>query len=188
MNYGIVLQVLGSLFIIESLFMIPSLLISIYHKQVDTFAFLITIMITIIFGFIFRRVKTQNKSINVKEGLAIVSFGWIGISILGALPLWISHSTPTYVDALFEIVSGFTTTGATVITNVEILPLGILFWRSLTHWLGGMGVLVFTLSLLPALGIGGFQIFKAESPGPIAGKIAPKIKDTAQIYILRILQ
>ncbi len=93
----------------------------------------------------------------------------------------------------FEIVSGFTTTGASILSNVEALPMGILFWRSFTHWVGGMGILVFTVALLPALGIGGFQIFKAESPGPVAGKIAPKIKDTAKIlyttyFAITILQ
>ena len=106
---------------------------------------------------------------------------WLLICLFGALPLYLSGSTPSYIDSLFEIVSGFTTTGATVIPDVEILPLGILFWRSLTHWIGGMGILVFTVALLPALGVGGFHIFRVESPGPIPGKIAPKIKDTAKI-------
>ncbi|MDR7855191.1 TrkH family potassium uptake protein [Tissierella sp.] len=181
MNYGIVRKVLGSLLLLESLLMMPSLLIAIYTNQVDKLAFLVTILATGIIGYFLFRCKTYNKHINAKEGLAIVSLGWILISIFGAIPLYISGSTPTYIDAIFEIVSGFTTTGATVIPNVEILPMGILFWRSFTHWIGGMGILVFTLALLPALGIGGFQIFKAESPGPIAGKIAPRIKDTAKI-------
>lgn len=181
MNYGIVLRVLGSILMLEALFMVPSLVISIYTGQGDRLAFLITIIITGITGFILIRRKARNKYIRPKDGLAIVSIGWVLVSIFGALPLYLSGSTPTYIDALFEIVSGFTTTGATIIQNVEILPLGILFWRSFTHWIGGMGILVFTLVLLPALGIGGFQLFKAESPGPIAGKIAPRIKDTAKI-------
>jgi trk system potassium uptake protein TrkH len=161
--------------------MMPSLLIALYTNQLDKIAFLSTILLTGIVGYSLFRCKNYNKHINAKEGLSIVSLGWILISLFGALPLYISGSTPTYIDALFEIVSGFTTTGATVIGNVEILPMGILFWRSFTHWIGGMGILVFTLALLPALGIGGFQIFKAESPGPIAGKIAPRLKDTAKI-------
>lgn len=181
MNYGIVLRVLGSILIVESLLMTPSLFISIYTDGIDRFPFLITIFITGMIGFILSRNKSRDRHINAKEGLAIVSLGWLIASLLGGIPLYLSGSTPTYIDAFFEIVSGFTTTGATVIANVEILPKGVLFWRSFTHWIGGMGILVFTLALLPALGIGGFQIFKAESPGPIAGKIAPRIKDTAKI-------
>lgn len=179
MNYGIVLRVLGDILIVESLLMIPSLLIALYTGGSDVKAFIITIILTAIVGFFMRR-KRQGKLINSSDGLAIVAFGWILASIFGALPLFISGST-NYLDALFETVSGFTTTGATVISNVEALPQGILFWRSFTHWIGGMGILVFTIALIPALGIGGFQIFKAESPGPVAGKIAPRIKDTAKI-------
>ncbi|WP_313756847.1 TrkH family potassium uptake protein [Tissierella sp.] len=181
MNYGIVLNVLGNILRVEAMLMMPSLFISLYTNQKDRFAFLIAILLTGILGFVLTRSKSRDRHINAKEGLVIVSLGWVLISLLGALPLYISGSTPTYIDAFFEIVSGFTTTGATVIANVEVLPRGVLFWRSFTHWIGGMGILVFTLALLPALGIGGFQIFKAESPGPIAGKIAPRIKDTAKI-------
>ncbi|NLK43663.1 MAG: TrkH family potassium uptake protein [Tissierellia bacterium] len=181
MNYGIVLRVLGSILILEALFMVPSLLISIYTVQADRLAFLITIIITGITGFILNRKKTDDRYIRPMDGLAIVSIGWVLISIFGALPLYISGSTPTYIDALFEIVAGFTTTSAIIVSNVEMLPLGILFWRSFTNWIGGMGILVFTLALLPALGISGFQLFKAETPGPIAGKFVPRIKDTAKI-------
>lgn len=181
MNYGIVRRVVGSILIVESLLMTPSLFIALFTNQTDKLAFIITILLTGIIGYLLSRGKGHDNHIKAKEGLAIVSLGWICMSLLGALPLYISGSTPTYIDAFFEIVSGFTTTGATVIVNVEALPMGILFWRSFTHWIGGMGILVFTLALLPALGIGGFQIFKAESPGPITGKIAPRVKDTAKI-------
>ncbi|MGN9164783.1 TrkH family potassium uptake protein [Tissierellaceae bacterium HCP3S3_D8] len=193
MNYGIVLRVLGILLIIESLLMIPSLLISLYTEGTDVMAFVISIIVTGLIGFILSKKKNYKNQISARDGAAIVSFGWLTASLLGAVPLYISKSAPTYIDAFFEIVSGFTTTGATVLSNVEELPMGILFWRSFTHWVGGMGILVFTIALLPALGIGGFQIFKAESPGPIAGKIAPKIKDTAKIlyttyFTITILQ
>lgn len=181
MNYGIVLRVLGILLIIESLLMVPSLLISLYTGGADSTAFIIAILITGLTGFLLSRKKNYKNQISPRDGLAIVSLGWIFASLLGAIPLYISNSTNTYIEAFFEIVSGFTTTGASVIANVEALPKGILFWRSFTHWIGGMGILVFTVALLPALGIGGFQIFKAESPGPVAGKIAPRIKDTAKI-------
>lgn len=181
MNYGIVLRVLGSILIVESLLMTPSLFIAINTGGLDKIPFLITIFITGLIGLLLSRIKGEDKKIGAKEGLSIVALGWTTISILGALPLYLSSSTPTYIDAFFEIVSGFTTTGATIITDVEVLPRGILFWRSFTHWIGGMGILVFTLALLPALGIGGFQILKAESPGPVTSKIAPRIKDTAKI-------
>jgi trk system potassium uptake protein TrkH len=183
-NCGIVLNVVGSILILESILMMPSLAISLYADQVDKLGFLVTILITGVIGLILTRIKSHDRHINAKEGLAIVALGWILISLLGALPLYLSDSTSTYIDSFFEIVSGFTTTGATVIADVEVLPMGILFWRSFTHWIGGMGVLVFTLALLPALGIGGFQILKAESPGPMTGKIAPRIKDTAKILYI----
>ena len=181
MNFGIVLRVLGILLIIESSLMTPSLFISFYEKGQDFYPFLMTIIMTLIIGIFLAKRKVKDSSISAKDGLAIVALGWLIISILGAFPLFFSKSTPTYIDAFFEIVSGFTTTGSSVIQNVEILPKGILFWRSFTPWIGGMGILVFTIALLPALGIGGFQIYKAESPGPIAGKMAPRIKDTAKI-------
>lgn len=184
MNYGIVLKILGNILTLEAILMLPSLFISLYTRQNDTSAFIIAIFITAFIGWFLSINKKYKNNINAKEGLAIVALGWVSMSLLGAIPLYISGSTTSYVDALFEIISGFTTTGATVISNVEGLPLGILFWRSFTHWIGGMGILVFTLSLLPALGIGGFQIFKAETPGPIAGKMAPRIKDTAKILYI----
>ena len=181
MNYGIVIRVLGILLIIESFLMFPSLIISIQTHGVDKIPFLIAMAIAAGVGFILSRKNNYKNQIGARDGLAIVCLGWIMASIIGAIPLYLSKSTPTYIDAFFEIVSGFTTTGASVITNIEALPQGIIFWRSFTHWIGGMGILVFTIALLPALGIGGFQIYKAESPGPIAGKIAPRIKDTAKI-------
>ncbi|HHT96752.1 MAG TPA: TrkH family potassium uptake protein [Clostridiales bacterium] len=164
--------------------MMPSLLISLFMQENDTKAFIITILVTALTGIILSNFKKNKDNINAKDGLAIVALGWALMSLFGALPLYLSASIPTYIDAVFETVSGFTTTGATLIANVEILPRGILFWRSFTHWIGGMGILVFTLALLPALGIGGFQIFKAESPGPVAGKMAPRIRDTAKILYL----
>ena len=176
MNYGIVLRVLGILLIIESFLMVPSLLISLWTKGNDSTAFILGIIITGLIGFILSKKKNYKNQISARDGLAIVSLGWLTASLLGAIPLYISKSTPTYIDAFFEIVSGFTTTGASILSNVEALPMGILFWRSFTHWVGGMGILVFTVALLPALGIGGFQIFKAESPGPVAGKNSTKDK------------
>lgn len=180
MNKSIIIKVVGYVLMVESLLMLPSLFISIFTKGVDSLAFLITIILALTIGFLFSRKKSEHKSISIRDGLAIVSLSWVCASLIGALPLYLTKSTPTYINALFEIVSGFTTTGATVIADVESLPLGILFWRSFTHWIGGMGILVFSLALLPAIGVGGFQLYKAESPGPVAGKIAPRLKNTAK--------
>ena len=155
-------------------------------------AFLISIAIGISIAtaclLIFRVNKEDYQRINAKDGLAIVGLSWIFLSLLGALPLFLSGVVATYTDAFFEIVSGLTTTGATIFVDVESLPRGILFWRSLTHWLGGMGIIVLYVALLPALGTNAFQLYKAEAPGITAERIEPQIKETAKnlwgIYFL----
>ncbi|MBZ2174700.1 TrkH family potassium uptake protein [Schnuerera sp. xch1] len=181
MNYGVVIKILGYLLLIESALMVPSLLVALHYEGFDWTSFLISILITAVVGFIMSRSFKYRENIQAKEGLAIVGSGWFLVSVFGALPFVFSGTIPSWTDAFFETVSGFTTTGATIIDNVEILPKGILFWRSFTHWIGGMGILVFTVAILPMLGIGGFQIFKVESPGPTADKIAPRVRDTAKI-------
>lgn len=184
MNYGIVKRVLGIILLFEALLMVPSLLIATYLDQMDKYPFLICIILTVTVGFLMSYKQVHDKKIRAKEGLAIVALSWILISFFGALPFVLSQSIPSFVDAFFETVSGFTTTGATLIDDVEILPKGILFWRSFTHWIGGMGILVFMVALLPAIGAGGFQMFKAESPGPTADRFVPRIKDTAKILYI----
>nr|WP_253285583.1 TrkH family potassium uptake protein [Clostridium cochlearium] len=164
--------------------MIPSLLVSLYYNEYDINSFIISIILIGITGIILSKKTVYKKSIKTKEGLAIVALGWILCSLFGSLPFIISGSIPSWIDSFFETVSGLTTTGATLIDNVEILPKGILFWRSFTHWIGGMGILVFTVALLPTIGVGGFQIFKAESPGPTAERIVPRIKNTAKILYI----
>lgn len=188
MDFGIILKVLGVLLIIESAFMLPSVGLSLFYGENDTYAFIITICITVVVGLIGSRFKPQKGIVRYREGFMIVGLGWILASAFGALPFMFAGVFDSFIDAFFETVSGFTTTGATVIRDVEVLPHGILFWRSFTHWLGGMGILVFTLALLPAMGLSTIQIFKAESPGPTPDKLAPKLKQTAKflygIYIL----
>jgi len=165
--------------------MVLPLLVSIYYNQHDKKAFIICIALTGLVGFILTKIPYERNNIKIKEAMAIVSLGWVTISVFGSLPFIFSGSINSFVDAFFETVSGFTTTGATIVDNVEVLPKGILFWRSFTHWIGGMGVLVFTVAILPALGVGSFQIFKAETSGPVAERIVPRIKDTAKIlYII----
>lgn len=184
MNYGMVIKVLGNLLLVEALLMVPSLLISIHYNENDILAFIISIALIAIIGFVLSKKSVKTSKIKAKEGLTIVTIGWILVSFFGSLPFIISNSIPSFVDAFFESVSGFTTTGATILDDIETLPKGILFWRSFTHWIGGMGILVFTVAILPTIGVGGFQIFKAESPGPTADKITPRIKDTAKILYI----
>lgn len=181
MNYKMIFKVLGYLLLIIALGMIAPLLISAAYKQNDMIPFAISITLTALAGFAFTKISVTQTKIKAKEGLAIVTLGWIFASFFGALPFYLSGSIPSFVDAFFETVSGFTTTGATIINDIEVLPMGILFWRSFTHWIGGMGILVVAVAVLPMMGAGGFHVFKAESPGPIADKIVPRIKDTAKI-------
>lgn len=185
MNYSVAIRIIGFLVGIETIFMIPSLLIAYFNNEASLTSFLITIGIMLVFAVFTRFITTKSRRLSPKDGLLIVSLGWIFAALFGALPLYLSNSVPTYIDAFFEIVSGFTTTGASIIPDISILPKSIVLWRSVTHWMGGMGILVFTLSLLPKLGVGGFQIFKAETPGPVAGKIEPKMSETAKrLYII----
>ena len=181
MNYGIVIKTLGKILVLEAVMMIFPSAVSLLYNQHDKVAFAITITVTGLIGILLSRFPAKTNTIKIREGLTIVTFAWILASFFGALPFFLSRSVDSFVDAFFESVSGLTTTGATVIDNVEVLPQGILFWRSFTHWFGGMGILVLMVSILPALGVGGFQVFKAESTGPITDKIVPRIKDTAKI-------
>lgn len=188
MNYKIVVKVLGSILLVEALLLLFPLLVSILYSESSYLSFIVTIILMVITGWVLKNIKTDTNVIKTREGFAIVSFGWIAASFFGCLPFILSGAIPSPVDAFFETVSGLTTTGASILTDIESLPKGILFWRSFTHWIGGMGILVFTVALLPAVGAGGFQIFKAESPGPISDKIAPRIKDTAKIlYVTYII-
>ncbi|GAA0727506.1 TrkH family potassium uptake protein [Clostridium malenominatum] len=184
MNFGMVLKYLGILLISEAIIMTPSLFVSILYKGYDINAFVSTIAILFTVGFLAFAVKPKNKNIYARDGFAIAALGWILISFFGALPFVFSGAIPSIIDAFFEASSGFTTTGASILTEVEGLPYGLLFWRSFTHWAGGMGVLVLTLALLPTIGGGSVQIMKAESPGPTPGKIVPKVGHTAKILYM----
>lgn len=181
MNYRMVINILGKLLMIESIGLLLPLTVSILSKGKDASSFVLTIIITFICGFLMTRFYVVKKKIKIKEGMAIVTFGWILASFFGSLPFVISGSIPSFVNALFETISGFTTTGATILNDIEILPRGILFWRSFTHWIGGMGILVVAVALFSAMGAGGFHVFRAESPGPVSDKIVPRIRDTAKI-------
>lgn len=188
MNYGAVSKVIGALLMVEAAFMTPSLIYAYVNNEKSFPIFLLTIGICLIMGIALGKPSTSTARLYPKDGLFIVSIGWISVSALGALPLYLTRSVPTYIDAFFETVSGFTTTGATIITNIEAIDKSLVLWRSMTHWIGGMGILVFALILLPRVSNEGFKLFKAETPGPVAGKVEPKLKDTARflysVYII----
>ena len=184
MNYRVILNILGNVVKYMSALLLIPLLISMYYGEGDAVSFLLTIIIGAPIGYILSRIKSEKKAIYAKEGFLIVGFAWIIISAIGALPFVFSGAIPSFIDAFFETVSGFTTTGATILTAIEGLPKGILFWRSFTHWIGGMGFLIFMLALIPSMGSNSIHLLKAESPGPSPGKIVPKIKETAKILYL----
>jgi len=180
-NYGIVTKVLGNLLLFETAAFALPLVVAIMHRGPDIGAFSYSILITAAVALPMSRLPRPKSDLRVKEALLIVALGWLLVSSFGSLPFLLSGSIPSAMDAFFESVSGLTTTGATIIDDIEQLPEGILFWRSFMHWLGGMGILVLALAVLPMAGVGGFHIFKAESPGPISDKLVPKLKDTAKI-------
>ncbi len=180
MNYKVILHTLGWVLIIEALCMIPALVCSLIYKE-SVMAILFSIVLAFLFGFIMIKIPNERKEMYAKEGFVTVALSWIVMSLFGAIPFVISGYIPNFFDAFFETVSGFTTTGASILSDVEALPKGLLFWRSFTHWIGGMGVIVFLVALLPLSGGSNVYLLKAESPGPNVGKIVPKIKKTAMI-------
>ncbi len=187
MNYGIVAKIIGNLLLFQSVALIAPIGISIYDDGYDILAFFQTISITFTCGYFMSKIPVKKRKVRVKEAITIVTFGWVVVSIFAALPFFLSGALPNFADAFFESVSGLTTTGSTVIDDVESLPMGILFWRSLLHWLGGMGILVLALAVMPSIGVGAHQIFKAETTGPISDKVAPKLRDTAKILYIAYL-
>lgn len=188
MNFRMIFKSLGMVLCIEALCMVPALLISSFSRQYDTMAFILTILILIIVGLLMNKIKTVSTNIYSRDGFAIVALGWFMVSFFGALPYVLSGAIPSFIDALFESVSGFSTTGASILKDIEALPRGILFWRSFTNWMGGMGVLVLTLAILPSIKANTLHIMKAESPGPTPEKLVPKIKQTVKIlYFIYII-
>ena len=175
---------LGRILGLISVTMVPALLIALVRGEWKAFfAFLATAAVQGGVAYLLNRIPVASQKIYSREGLVIVALSWVVISVFSAIPMWLSGAIPSYVDALFEMVSGFTTTGASILADVESLPLSILYWRSFSHFLGGMGVLVLVLALAPSdKGSGtSLHIMRAESTGPVVGKLAPKISFTARI-------
>ncbi|MCR5108241.1 MAG: TrkH family potassium uptake protein [Lachnospiraceae bacterium] len=185
MNGSIVRYILGQVIKIEGvLLLIPCVTGLIYHERTG-FYYLIIAGVSLIAGVLLTMKKPSNTVFYLKEGCFITSLSWICLSIIGCLPFYISREIPKFTDALFETISGFTTTGASILNDVEHLSRCTLMWRSFTHWVGGMGVLVFILAIVPLSGGSNFNLMRAESPGPSVGKLVPKLKNTAQLlYII----
>ena len=182
MNFKVILHIIGFLLLLTGSLMLTAIPFSIYYKTDDIPAILISGISTSFFGFMlwFLTRKNDNREIKKREGYLIVSLGWIVMSLFGTLPFIIYGSIPSFTDAFFETMSGFTTTGASILTDIEALPHGLLFWRSMTHWIGGMGIIVLSLAILPILGIGGMQLYQAEVAGPTKDKIHPRVRETAK--------
>lgn len=188
MNYRMILKMIGRLLIVESALLILPLTVSFIYTENLYYSYLIPIALTFGIGFLLTRLKLIHKDFFVKEGLVVVGLSWIILSLFGCLPFIISKSIPSFIDAYFETISGFTTTGSTILEDIEALPYSILFWRLFTHWIGGMGILVFVLAILPASDGNTIHILRAESPGPVVGKIVSKVKISARIlYCIYIM-
>ena len=181
LNFKVILHVMGLLLICNGGFMLLSVLISFIYKDGVTLGMSAAALVTLLIGTLLMfTTRGHRKELKVREGYIIVSFGWIFMALSGSLSYVMTKAIPDFTNAFFETMSGYTTTGASILNDIESIPKGVLFWRSLTHWIGGMGIIVLAIAILPLLGIGGMQLFAAESPGPSADKLKPRITDTAK--------
>ncbi len=181
MNYKVIMHTLGWVLNFEAICMVLPLICSLCYGEECAITFAICIALCFAIGTTLTRIMPKNRDMYAKEGFMTVGLSWIFMSIFGALPFVLSGSIPNFIDALFETVSGFSTTGASILTDVAALPKGMLFWRSFTHWIGGMGVLVFLMAIVPLSGGHNFYLMKAESPGPAVGKLVPRARTSAKI-------
>lgn len=191
-NFRIIARVMGMLLLLEGAFMLTALPVTLYYYGIESYAMPVSALITLFAGFIlFIFNRKVRRSIGKREGYIIVAFTWVLMTLFGTLPYVISDSIPNFTNAFFETISGFTTTGSSILIDIEALPMDVLYWRSLTQWLGGMGIIVLTVAILPVLGIGGVQLFAAEMPGITHDKLHPRMTATAKrlwgIYVLLTL-
>ncbi len=186
MNILLIIHMLGAILLVEGAAMVPSLLIALLYGDGDAMAFVWTMLILVVLGGAMRLLgKPEKQDLRAREGFLVVGLSWVLLALFGSLPFMFSGVIPNPIDAFFEAVSGITTTGSSIMTNVEGQPHGVMFWRSFTHWIGGMGVLVLTLALLPELGGRTSHLVRAESPGPTLSKVTPRMGDTAKaLYII----
>ena len=181
LNYKIIFHFLGLLLLFNGGFMLLSSLVSLIYEDGVTFQLVLAGMTTLLAGgLVMLTTRNPEKEMNKREGYIVVTFGWVIMTLSGTLPYVFTESIPSFTNAFFETMSGYTTTGASILNDIEVVPKGVLFWRSLTHWIGGMGIIVLTIAVLPLLGICGMQLFAAEAPGPSADKLHPRITDTAK--------
>ena len=181
MNYSMVFYILGHILKFESAFLMLPVIVGLLYGEDDVTAYLFVAALCLILGMILSRKRPESPSLYTREGFVTVALSWIIMSVFGAMPFVLSGDIPSYVDALFETISGFTTTGSSILADVETLSHANLFWRSFTHWIGGMGVFVFIMAILPLVGGSTMNLMKAESPGPSVSKLVPHVKDTAKI-------
>ena len=180
-NYRTIYKIIGSLLFIEAALMLSCLAMAIYYAEDDVMAFLVSIIATLFFGFVFRFMgRNSDNTMGRRDACLVVSLSWAIFSAIGTMPFMIGGYLHSFTDAYFETMSGFTTTGATIIDDVEALPHGIIFWRSLTQWIGGLGIVFFTIALLPSLVGGSVKVFSAEATGPIKSKLHPKLSTSAK--------
>ena len=189
LNTKIIYRFLGITAILNGLFMFLAVPFSIFNDEPEKWGILNAGIITVFIGVIlYFANKPTSTNIQKKEGYLIVTLGWLILSFTGMLPYLLSGAISSVTNAFFETISGYSTTGSSILTNIDNMPKGILFWRSATHWIGGMGIIVLTIAILPLLGIGGMQLFMAEAPGPSADKLHPRITDTAKrLYLIYVL-
>ena len=181
MNIKLTYKILGSLLFLESVFMIMCLGVSLIYQEDDTFAFILSILITQMFGFAFRYLgREASNTMSRRDSFLVVTLAWTLFSLFGTLPFLIGGYITNFTNAFFESMSGFTTTGATILDDVECLPHGILFWRSLSQWIGGLGIVFFTIAVLPSMVGGSVKVFAAEATGPIKTKLHPRLSSTAK--------
>ncbi len=181
MNYGVIIHILGWVLSCEAVCMLLPLICAMCCDRANIITFVVCIAICLCSGAIMICKAPKKRDLYAKEGFTVVALSWIIMSLFGALPFYISGAIPNFVDALFETVSGFTTTGASILANVEEMPKSLLFWRSFTHWIGGMGVLVFLVAILPLSGGNNLHLIRAESTGPAVSKLVPRVRSTAKI-------
>lgn len=183
MNPRLVLRIISYLLLIVGAFMLTALLVALFYREMAVARAFLLPVIGVGLGaglFLYLSPASGRNQPSLKDGFLFVVGGWGSAALLGALPFYLSGTIPSFCDAYFETISGFTTTGASILTEIQSLPRAILYWRSLTHWLGGMGIVVLTVAILPLLGVGGLQLVKAEAPGPTVDKITPRIAETAK--------
>lgn len=182
-NVSLIARFIAILLLVVAVVMVSSLVWAFVDGETGTVrAFLFPVVaVGVLAAVILTVTRRDERGVSTRDGFLMVTLGWLAVSVFGALPFYLSGAIPGFVDAFFETMSGFTTTGASILTEIESLPRSMLFWRSLTHWLGGMGIIVLTVAIFPILGIGGLQLLKAEAPGPRVDKLTPKVTETAKI-------